>query len=77
MWLSSVDPKVISPCAKPSTRWTRTSKTDNVYHLVLFLNWAVPPLHSPPDLLVLATDLAGLAGVTLPVEVSAIDFMGR
>lgn len=43
------------------------------YHLDLFFNWAVPPLKNPPDLLVLATDLAGVAGVTLPIEVAAID----
>ena len=49
---------------------------ENVYHLDLFFNWAVPPLLSPPDLLVLATDLAGVGGVSLPVEVSAIDSYG-
>ena len=27
----------------------------------------------PPDLLVLATDLAGIGGIDLPLEVSAID----
>jgi hypothetical protein len=43
------------------------------FHLDLYFNWAVPPLHDPPDLLVLATDLAGLAGIDLPVEVSAVD----
>lgn len=43
------------------------------YHLDLYFNWAVPPLHKPPDLLIVATDLAGIGGTTLPVEVSAID----
>lgn len=43
------------------------------YLLDLYFNWAVPPLHNPPDLLVLATDLAGLGGMSLAVEVSAID----
>jgi hypothetical protein len=33
----------------------------------------LPPLTNPPDLLVLATELAGVGGVGLPVEVSAID----
>jgi hypothetical protein len=33
------------------------------YHFDLFFNWAVPPLSEPPDLLVLATDLAGIGGV--------------
>jgi hypothetical protein len=39
----------------------------------LLFTWSFPPLTSPPDLLVLATDVAGLGGVHLPLEVSAID----
>lgn len=35
--------------------------------------WTLPPLTHPPDLLVLATDVAGVGGLDLPVEVSAID----
>lgn len=43
------------------------------YHLDLYFNWSVPTLSAPPDLLILATDLAGIGGVDLPMEVSAID----
>jgi hypothetical protein len=39
----------------------------------LVFTWTLPPLPEPPDLLVLATELAGIGGVELPVEVSAID----
>jgi hypothetical protein len=39
----------------------------------LLFTWTLPPLPQPPDLLVLATELAGVGGVNLPVEVSAID----
>ena len=39
----------------------------------LLFTWTLPPLPKPPDLLVLATDLAGVGGMDLPVEVSAID----
>jgi hypothetical protein len=35
--------------------------------------WRLPPLPYPPDLLVLATELAGIGGMDLPIEVSAID----
>lgn len=35
--------------------------------------WAFPPLTRPPDLLVLATEIAGLGGDLLPLEISAID----
>lgn len=51
---------------EPEDRW----------HLELFFNWGIPPLTSPPDLLVLATDLAGIGGTLLPIEVSAIDSYG-
>ena len=33
----------------------------------------LPPMTKGPDLLVLATELAGVGGINLPVEVSAID----
>jgi len=39
----------------------------------LHLTWTLPPLAAAPDLLVLATELAGVGGVELPVEVTAID----
>jgi len=42
----------------------------------LTFTWALPPLPSGPDLLVLATDLAGVGGPELPLEVSAIDSFG-
>jgi hypothetical protein len=72
-----VDPKVILSLREALDEMDSDfEEPENVYHLDLFFNWAVPPLHSPPDLLVLATDLAGLAGLALPVEVSAIDSYG-
>lgn len=39
----------------------------------LVFTWALPPLRHAPDLLVLATELAGVGGMNLPLEVSAID----
>ena len=39
----------------------------------LLFTWTLPPLPHAPDLLVLATEIAGVGGVDLPVEVSAID----
>ena len=46
---------------------------DDPWNLKLYFNWGIPPLTHPPDLLVLATDLAGIGGTDVPVEVSAID----
>ncbi|MEM9518792.1 MAG: hypothetical protein AAGA37_05710 [Actinomycetota bacterium] len=36
-------------------------------------SFALPPLPASPDLLVLATDLASIGGLDLPLEVSAVD----
>ncbi len=49
---------------------------DDVFGLSLGFNWGLPPLEMQPDLLVLATELAGIGGMKLPVEVSAIDSFG-
>ena len=43
------------------------------YRLPLVFTWTLPPLVHGPDLLVLATDLAGTGGPELPLEVSAVD----
>ena len=43
------------------------------FTFTMLFTWTLPPLPEPPDLLVLATDLAGIGGMDLPVEVSAID----
>ncbi len=39
----------------------------------LLFTWTLPPLSHPPDLVVLAMDVAGVGGRELPVDVSAID----
>ena len=43
------------------------------FHFPLVFTWALPPLPYGPDLLVLATELAGIGGTTLPLEVTALD----
>ena len=39
----------------------------------LVFTWILPPLTQAPDLLVLATELAGVGGADLPLKVAAID----
>jgi hypothetical protein len=46
------------------------------FSVPFFFNWALPPLDDPPDLIVLAAELAGIGGVELPIEVSAVDSFG-
>jgi len=46
--------------------------TEN-FRLPLVVSWSLPPLPDGPDLLLLATDLAGIGGMDLPLDVSAID----
>ena len=41
--------------------------------LDLLFTWQLPPLVHSPDLLVLATDLAGISGTELPTQISAMD----
>jgi hypothetical protein len=45
----------------------------DTFRFPLLFTWTLPPLPKGPDLLVLATDLAGVGGADLPLEVSAID----
>lgn len=46
---------------------------EELHYLPLIFNWSLPPLPHCPDLLLLATDLAGVGGPELPTEVTAID----
>jgi hypothetical protein len=43
------------------------------FHFPLTFTWGLPPLAHGPDLLRLAIDLAGVGGMELPLEASAID----
>lgn len=43
------------------------------YSFPLLFTWTFPPLTRPPDLLILATEVSAIGGMTLPLEVSAID----
>jgi hypothetical protein len=45
----------------------------DLHRFPLHFTWALPPLPKGPDLLILATDLAGVGGPEMPLEVSAID----
>ncbi len=52
--------------AEPDGDWTNQ----------LVFNWTLPALVSPPDLVILSAELAGIAGTLIPIEVSAVDSFG-
>ena len=71
-----VDPRILLAFQDRLIELDDFEEPEDDFHLQLFFNWQIPPLGSPPDLLILATDLAGVAGADLPIEVSAIDSYG-
>lgn len=71
-----VDPRVLLAFQDLLVELDDFDEPDDEFHFQLFFNWQIPPLGAPPDLLILATDLAGVAGADLPIEVSAIDSYG-
>ena len=71
-----VDPRILLAFQDRLAELEDFDEPEDEFHLQLFFNWQIPPLGSPPDLLILATDLAGVAGADLPIEVSAIDSYG-
>ena len=52
------------------------SEADGNFQLPMFFNWALPTMKMPPDLVVLATELAGIGGPDLPIEVSGVESTG-
>ena len=68
-----VDPRVLLNFEDKVAELGDEGDPPDSFFFPLTLTWALPPLPNPPDLLVLATELAGIGGPELPLEVSAID----
>lgn len=68
-----VDPRVLLSFEDLVESLPEDEDPPDTFHFPLTFNWALPPLPKGPDLLVLATELAGVGGPELPLEVSAID----
>jgi hypothetical protein len=68
-----VDPRVLLGFEDAVMGRPESDDPPDEFHFPMTFTWALPPLPSGPDLLVLATELAGLGGPELPLEVSAID----
>ncbi len=46
------------------------------FEVTFFFNWSLPPLTRSPDIIVVSAELAGIGGIDLPIEVSAVETMG-
>jgi len=68
-----VDPRVLLAFEDHVTNLEEEDRPEDEYQFKMIFTWALPPLRDPPDLLVLATDVAGVGGTTLPLEVTALD----
>ncbi|MGH9067086.1 MAG: hypothetical protein ACRD0J_06315 [Acidimicrobiales bacterium] len=68
-----VDPRVLLSFEDVVLELPEEADPADEYHFPLIFTWALPPLPDGPDLLRLAIDLAGVGGMELPLEVSAID----
>lgn len=68
-----VDPRVLLGFEDAVMGLPDDEEPADTYYFPLNFTWALPPLPRPPDLLVLATELAGVGGPDLPLEVSATD----
>jgi hypothetical protein len=68
-----VDPRVLLSFEDLFDELEEGADPPDEYHFPLLFTWALPPLPAGPDLLLLATELAGIGGPELPLEVSAID----
>jgi len=68
-----VDPRVLLAFEDAVLTLPEDDDPPDDFHFPLTFTWGLPPLPHGPDLLRLAIDLAGVGGVELPLEVSAID----
>lgn len=68
-----VDPRTLLAFEDAVNDLPEDADPPDAFHFPLTFTWVLPPLENGPDLLVLATELAGVGGADLPLEVSAID----
>ena len=68
-----VEPRVLLAFEDVVAELPEEEEPADEFHFPLIFTWALPPLPKGPDLLLLATEMAGVGGPELPLEVSAID----
>ncbi len=68
-----VDPRTVMAFEDQVLALAEGEDPEELHQLPLTFTWSLPPLPRCPDLLLLATEIAGIGGPDLPVEVSALD----
>jgi hypothetical protein len=68
-----IDPRTVLAFEDQVLALPEGDEPEELHHLPLTFTWSLPPLPRCPDLLLLATEIAGIGGPELPVEVSAVD----
>jgi hypothetical protein len=68
-----VDPRVLLAFEDAMSTLADDEEPPDDFHFPLTFNWTVPPARVKPDILRVAVDLAGVTGVSFPLEVAAID----
>ena len=68
-----VDPRILLAFEDVVVELPEDADPPDEFFFPFTFTWALPPLPMAPDLLQLHLDLAGVGGVELPVEVTAID----
>jgi hypothetical protein len=68
-----VEPRVVLAFEDQVLELPEGDDPEERHQLPMTFTWSLPPLPHCPDLLLLATELAGIGGPDLPLEVSAVD----
>ena len=68
-----VDPRIVLAFEDQVMELPEGDEPEERHYLPMTFTWSLPPLPHCPDLLLLATELAGIGGPDLPLEVSAVD----
>ncbi len=68
-----IDPRTMLAFEDQVQELPEDEPPEDQFNLPLTFTWSLPPLPRCPDLLLLATEIAGIGGPDLPVEVSAVD----
>jgi len=68
-----VDPRSLIMFEDEVARVGENGEPADTITIPFTVSFALPPLQTSPDLLVLATDLAGIGGPDLPLDVTAVD----